>query len=281
MKKSNVSLIIPLYAFTCIFVLVPILYVLYLSFMSRAEVWGVVNTWTLDNYKKILDPLYLSNLKESLQLAVVTTICIMFLGYPYGYFMARLGTKWKKRLLLLIMIPFWTSSLIRLNGWVIVFRSNGTLDQILMKIGLIEKPLKLLYSYPAVLVGMIYALFPFMILAVYSSVEKMDWSVVEAARDLGASPFKTFWTVILPMTAPGLLSGIVLTFVPSMGLFYIADILGGNKIVLIGSVIQEQLTKGRNLPFAAALAVILMIMTSLMLGIYRKIANTGEVEGII
>lgn len=281
MKKTNRALLIPLYLFTIAFVLAPIIYILYLSFMSRAEVWGVVNSWTLDNYKKVVDPLYLSNLKESLQLAVVSTVSITLLGYPYGYFMARLGGKWKKRLMLLIMIPFWTSSLIRLNGWVIVFRSNGTLDQILMGLGIIEKPLKLLYSYPAVLVGMIYALFPFMILAVYSSVEKLDWSVVEAARDLGAGTVQTFWTVILPMTAPGLLSGIVLTFVPSMGLFYIADILGGNKIVLIGSVIQEQLTKGRNLPFAAALAVILMIMTSLMLGIYRKIANTGDVEGII
>ena len=281
MKKAKVSLVMPLYLFTILFVMTPMIYVLYLSFMGRAEVWGVVNTWTFDNYKKIIDPLYLSNLLESLQLALVSTFCIMLLGYPYGYFMAKLGNKWKKRLMLLIMIPFWTSSLIRLNGWVIVFRSNGTLDQILMGLGLTEKPLKLLYSYPAVLVGMIYALFPFMILAVYSSVEKMDWSVVEAARDLGASPIKAFLTVTLPMTAPGLLSGIVLTFVPSMGLFYIADILGGNKIVLIGSVIQEQLTKGRNLPFAAALAVILMVMTSLLLAVYRRIANTGEVEGII
>jgi spermidine/putrescine transport system permease protein len=140
--------------------------------------------------------------------------------------------------------------------------------------------LKLLYSYPAVLVGMIYALLPYMILSVYSSAEKMDWSLVEAARDLGASPAKAFFSITLIHTMPGLLSGVILTFIPSMGLFFIADILGGNKIVLIGNVIQEQLTKGRNLPFAAALSVVLLILTSVFIGLYRKISHSGELEGI-
>jgi spermidine/putrescine transport system permease protein len=194
--------------------------------------------------------------------------------------MARLSEKWKKRMMILLMIPFWTSALIRLNGWIIVFRSNGVLDKILMGLHLTEKPLKLLYSYPAVLVGMIYALLPYMILSVYSSAEKMDWSLVEAARDLGASPAKAFFTITLVHTMPGLLSGVILTFIPSMGLFFIADILGGNKIVLIGNVIQEQLTKGRNLPFAAALSVILLILTSVFIGLYRKISHSGELEGI-
>ena len=149
-----------------------------------------------------------------------------------------------------------------------------------MGLGITKDPLKLLYTYPAVVVGMVYALLPFMILSVYSSAEKMDWSLVEAARDLGASPMKAFLTVTLKLTLPGLLSGVVLTFVPSMGLFFIADILGGNKVVLVGSIIQEQLTKGRNWPFAAALSVVLMIMTSLIIGIYRKVTNTKDLEGL-
>ena len=128
---------------------------------------------------------------------------------------------------------------------------------------------------------MVYALLPFMILSVYSSVEKMDWSLVEAARDLGASRTKAFWTVTFPLTLPGLMSGVILTFIPSMGLFFIADILGGNKIVLVGSVIQEQLTKGRNLPFAAALSVILMVLTSILIRLYRKIFHTRNVEGLV
>lgn len=273
-------LLAPIYIFSIMFVFFPILYMIILSFMTRAEIWGAVNRFTLDNYNKILEPLYLDTFKESLILAFISTLCIVAFGYPYGYFMAKLRDKWKKRMMLLIMIPFWTSALIRLNGWIIVFRSNGILDKILMGTGLTDKPLKLLYSYPAVIFGMVYTLLPFMILAVYSSAEKMDWTLVEAARDLGAGHLQAFLTVTLKLTLPGLLSGIVLTFIPSMGLFYIADILGGNKIVLVGSVIQEQLTKGRNLPFAAALSVILMILTSLIIGMYRKIAKTDELEGL-
>ena len=150
-----------------------------------------------------------------------------------------------------------------------------------MGLGLTSAPLKLLYTYPAVVFGMVYELLPFMILAVYTSAEKMDWTLVEAARDLGASRWQAFWTVTLPMTMPGVLSGIILTFIPSMGLFYIADVLGGNKIVLVGSIIQEQLTKGRNLPFAAAMSVILMLLTSLLLALYRRLTKSGEVEGIL
>ena len=159
-------------------------------------------------------------------------------------------------------------------------QNKGVLNYILKGLGIIDKPLKILYSYPAIVVGMVYVLLPFMILSVYSSAEKLDWSLVEAARDLGAGKIKAFWTVSFKLTLPGLLSGVILTFIPSMGLFFIADILGGNKIVLVGSLIQEQMTRGNNWPFAAALAVVLMILTSLMIGLYRKITNVKELEGI-
>lgn len=280
-KKNNWLLLAPMYVFTIVFVGLPFVYLFLLSFQSRAEVWGVDWIFTLDNYKRILEPIYLNNFKDSLKLAFLSTAIITLLGYPYGYIMARMNAVWKKRMMLLIMIPFWTSALIRLYGWIIVFRSNGVLDKLLMGLGITEKPLKLLYTYPAVVVGMIYALIPFMILAVYSSAEKMDYSLVEAARDLGATSWKAFWTITFKMTLPGLLSGIVLTFVPSMGLFFIADLLGGNKIVLVGSVIQEQMTKGRNQPFAAALSVVLLVLTTLILAIYRKVAGTDELEGVM
>ena len=280
-RKSNWLLLAPIYVFTLLFVGLPILYMFLLSFLNRAEVWGVDFTFTLENYKRILEPLYLDMFRESFQLAILSTVLVTLLGYPYGYFMAKMNAVWKKRMMLLIMIPFWTSSLIRLYGWIIMFRSNGVLDKILMGLHITEKPLKLLYTYPAVVVGMVYALLPFMILAVYSSAEKMDWTLVEAARDLGASSIKAFWTVTFKLTLPGLLSGVVLTFIPSMGLFFIADILGGNKIVLVGSVIQEQLTKGRNLPFAAALSAVLLVLTSLMIRLYRKVTGTTELEGLV
>lgn len=273
-------LVVPFYFYTIVFVILPLAYMVLLSFLQRAEIWGVTKEVTWDNYKNILEPIYLHTFAESLKLALICTALIALLGYPFGYFMAKLSKKWKGRVMILLMIPFWTSALIRMYGWIIIFRSNGLLDRLFMAIHLTEKPLRLLYTYPAVVVGMVYALLPFMILSVYSSVEKMDWSLVDAARDLGASPVYTFFTVTLKLTMPGFLSGVVLTFIPSMGLFFVADILGGNKIVLVGNLIQEQLMKARNWPFAAALSVVLMILTSLMLLLYRKVAGVKELEGL-
>lgn len=271
----------PIYVFTIIFVALPILYLVVLSFMTRAQTWGVVNEFTLDNYRKVFKPVYLNTFRESFQLAILTTLFTLLIGYPFGYLMARLGKRAKRLMMFLVVIPFWTSALMRMYGWIIIFRSNGLLDKILMLFGISKEPLKLLYSYPAVLVGMIYALLPFMILSVYSSTDKMDWSLVEAARDLGASKLKAFLTVTVKMTLPGIMSGVVLVFIPSMGLFFIADILGGGKVMLVGNLIQNQLQGGRDWPFAAALAVILMIFTSIMIWLYRKVTRVKELEGLL
>ncbi|MBO5198466.1 MAG: ABC transporter permease [Lachnospiraceae bacterium] len=273
--------IVPLYLFTIIFVAGPLIYMFVLSFLTRDEVWGVVNTFTLDNYAKILKPVYAQTFLESLKLAFATTLLTLAVGYPFGYFMARLSAKWKKLMMLLVVVPFWTSALMRMYGWIIIFQSNGLLDKLLMGLGITEDPLKLLYSYPAVLVGMVYSLLPFMILAVYSSVEKMDWSYIEAARDLGASRVQAFLTVTLKLTLPGILSGVILVFIPSMGLFFIADILGGGKIMLVGNLIRDQLMTTRDWPFAAALSVVLTVLTSLLIRLYRKITHTTELEGIL
>ena len=203
-KKKNKGALaaLPLYIFTLVFVLGPLLYMLALSFMTRAETWGVVPEFTLENYANIFQPVYLSTFWESIKLAALSTVLVVLIGYPFGYFMAKLTAKWKKRTMMLLMIPFWTSSLLRLYGWIIIFRAGGVLDSVLMSLHITSGPLKLLYTYPAVVVGMVYALVPFMIFAVYSSAEKLDFSLVEAARDLGATPFKAFWTVSLKLTLP-------------------------------------------------------------------------------
>lgn len=281
-KKRNwwTFTVLPLYAFTLIFVAGPLVYMIALSFASNREGYGVIWRFTSENYKRLLDPVYLGTFVQSLRLAFSSTAAIMLLGYPFGYFMAKLSSKWKKRMMLLLTIPFWVNSLIRLYGWIIILQTKGTLNGVLLNLGLIEKPLKLLYSYPAVLTGMIYTLLPFMILSVYSSAEKLDWSLIEAARDLGANAVQTFFTITLKLTLPGLLSGMILTFIPSMGLFFIADILGGNKIVLVGSLIQDQMTRGSNWPFAAALAVVLTVLTTLIIYIYRRVTHTSELEGL-
>ena len=280
-KKSGLFLtVLPLYLFTLCFVVGPLLYMVALSFATNGSGSSTIWSFTLENYKKIAEPVYLKSFVQSFQLAITSTLLIVLMGYPFGYFMAKLCAKRKKRMMLLIMIPFWTSSLIRMYGWILILQAKGVLNGFLMKLGIIEEPLKILYSYPAVVIGMVYALLPFMVLAVYSSVEKMDWSYVEAARDLGANAVKAFFTVTFKLTLPGLLTGVILTFIPSMGLFFIADILGGNKIVLVGSVIQDQLTRGSNWPFAAALAVVLMLLTSLMMFVYRKVTHVKDLEGL-
>lgn len=279
-KRSTIWMLLPLYLFTLVFVACPLLYMVALSFATPGEIHGVRWILTLDNYKKILEPVYLDTFVQSFQLALTSTAFIALIGYPFGYFMAKLPAGGKKKAMLLLMLPFWVNSLIRLYGWIIILQKKGLLNFVLKKLGLIEKPLKLMYSYPAIVIGMIYVLLPFMILSVYSSAEKLDWSLVEASRDLGAGKAKAFWTISFRLTLPGLLSGVILTFVPSMGLFFIADILGGNKVVLVGSLIQDQMTRGSNWPFAAALAVVMMILTTLMILLYRKVTNAKEVEGL-
>ncbi len=282
MKKEHWGwLVAPLYLFTLAFVAGPMLYMVAISFATNNDGYGFSWVFTLDNYLRMADPVYVQCFVQSFRLAFATTFFVILLGYPCGYFMAKLSPAGKKRMMFLIMVPFWTSSLLRLYGWIILLQAKGVLNAILQKLGIVEKPLKILYSYPAVLIGMVYALLPFMILAVYSSVEKMDWQLVEAARDLGAGPARAFWTVTFRLTLPGLLSGVILTFVPSMGLFFIADILGGNKIVLVGSLIQDQLTRSSNWPFAAALAVVLTALTSLMIFLYRKITHVRDLEGVV
>lgn len=279
--RGQLLMTLPLILFTLLFLVGPIVYMVVLSFLTRAETWGVVPEFTLKNYADITQPVYLQTFGQSLRLAVISTLLVVAVGYPFGYFMAKLGPKWKKRTMLLLMIPFWTSSLIRMYGWIIIFRAGGVLDTVLQALHVTSEPLKLLYTYPAVVVGMVYALLPFMIFAVYSSAEKLDFSLVEAARDLGASPMQAFLTVSLKLTLPGLLSGVVLTFVPSMGLFFIADILGGNKVVLVGNLIQEQLMKAHNWPFAAALSVVLLVLTTVIIWLYRKLSGVKDLEGLV
>ena len=271
----------PMYLFTLAFILGPLVYMILLSFMKRQGAWGVDAVLSLRNYRLIFEPVYLESFKQSVKLALVSTLAVALVGYPFGYFMTHFSRPWRNRVMVLLIIPFWTSALMRLYGWIIMFRANGILDYILMRLRITNEPLRLLYTYHAVVTGMIYALLPFMIYSVFASAEKLDRSLVEAARILGASRLRAFLGVSLPLTMPGLFSGVILTFIPSMGLFFIADILGGNKVILVGNLIREQVMNVHDLPFAAALSVSLMILTSLFLYLYRAFTRSGEIEGLI
>ena len=262
---------LPILVWMTLFVGAALIYVVILSFLTRTpEGFGVTNAFTLDNYRKLLDPKYLKVLWQSVRLAIHTTLICVLIGYPFGYFMARTKGAWRGILMLLVIVPFWTNALVRIYGWRILLMANGPINEFLKAIGLIEQPLKLLNTYGAVLLGMVYALIPFMILSTYASAEKMDWSLVEAGRDLGAGAARVFFTVTVPQTLPGLLSGCVLVFVPSVGLFFISDLLGGATEALAGSLIRDQLLKSRDMPFAAALSVVLLALTCVILLLYSR-----------
>ncbi len=273
----SILLKLPLYLWTIAFVFVALLYVIGLSFLTRAEMVGVTNELTLQNYVRLADPQYFRVLLNSLELAGITTVCCVLIGYPFGYLMARLNKVARSIVMLLVIVPFWTNALIRIYGWRILLMSNGPINTVLQAIGIIQEPLELLYTEGAVLLGMVYALIPFMILPTFTTVDKLDFSVVEAARDLGASPLHAFFTVTLPLTLSGLMAGCVLVFIPSMGLFFLSDLLGGSKNVLAGGLIQEMITS-RDLPLASALSVLLLSLTAVVIVIYRKLGGSGDMS---
>ena len=268
-QRTATLAVLPMYLFSLVFVAGPLVYMLVLSFMTR-DGFGFTNAFTLENYRSIFDEVYFATFLESLKLAGISTAAVILFGYPFGLGAALLPEKYAHFFRTAQMIPYFVNSLLRLCGWIIIFRANGLLDKALMFLGITDEPLKLLYTYPAVVVGMIYVLLPFMFLSVYQVAEKLDLTLVEAARDLGAGKIRAFLTVTLPLTLPGLKTGIILTFIPSMGLFFIASILGGNKVVLIGSLIEEQLMRAHNQPFAAALSVTLMLLTGVVCGLLMK-----------
>ena len=273
--RFGLLLKLPMYLWSIVFVFVALLYVLGLSFLTRGEMVGVTNDITLGNYLRLAAPEYTSVLLKSLRLAGLTTVICILLGYPFGYLMARLSPAARSVVLLLIIVPFWTNALIRIYGWRILLMSNGPMNTFLLNLGVIKTPLKLLYTDGAVLLGMVYALIPFMILPTFTTVDKLDFSVVEAARDLGASPLYAFFTVTVPLTIAGLMAGCVLVFIPSMGLFFLNDLLGGSKSVLAGGLIQ-QLINSRDLPMAAALSVLLLTVTGAVIAVYRRFGGTDS-----
>ncbi|MDO4548965.1 MAG: ABC transporter permease subunit [Clostridia bacterium] len=268
---------LPMYIWSICFILVSFLYVIGLSFMTRGENIGVINEFTLDNYAKLADPSYMRVMLNSLELALYTTgICIL-IGYPFGYFMARLDPVPRSVVMLLVIVPFWTNALIRIYGWRILLIADGPVNTFLMNLGIISSPLRMMYTDGAVLLGMVYALIPFMILPVSTAVSRLDFTYVEAARDLGSNPAKAFLTVTLPLTIPGLMAGCVLVFIPSMGLFFLSDILGGSKNLLAGGLIQRVINS-RDLPFAAALSILLLTVTGLVIMLYRKLGGGNDMN---
>lgn len=271
-KRRDVKkwLCVPLYVWSALFVALPLCYVAGVSFLTRDATWGVRQEFTLANYRMLLDPIYLRVFADSIHTAFLCTALALLIGYPFAYAMAKASPRRRAMLMVLVIVPFWMSALIRTYGWMIFLRANGPVNGLLKSLGLIARPLKLLYTQAAVVLGLVYNMLPFTILPCYTALEHMDWNAVAAARDLGAKPARAFFTITLPLTMGGVMSGVTLTFVPCMGIFFISDLMGGGKTVLIGNLIQNQLLSARNTPFGAALAMVMLLLTALVMWAQKK-----------
>jgi spermidine/putrescine transport system permease protein len=253
-----------------LFALIPFLFVLLCSFLQPddSHIWLWI--FTLENYKQLVNPIYLKVVWRSFLLAGTTTGFCLILGYPTAYLLARLPNSLKSILIFLLIIPFWTSSLIRIYAIRIILRAHGPLSHFLQSIHLIHHPLSLLYSQTAVLIGTVYSLLPFMIFPLYALLEKFDWTLEEAAHDLGATQWHYFTKIVFPLSLPAMVSGIILVFLPALTLFYIPDVLGGAKSLLLGNLIKNSFIESLQWPFGSAISVGLTTLMGLMLLAYWK-----------
>jgi spermidine/putrescine transport system permease protein len=278
-ERQAWALLLPTWLVLGVFFLAPLALTLVLSFRQRGiygglepveDLRGYITSGTfLANYARSLDGIYLGIGWRSLWMALLTTVLTLAIGYPVAYALAlRVPPRRKDLLLGLVVVPFWTSFLIRTYAWMFLLRTEGLVNHVLLGAGLVDRPLEILYTQLAVMIGLVYGELPFMILPLYASLEKLDRTLLEAAADLGADRTSAFWRVTVPLSAPGIAAGVVLVFIPSLGQFVVSDLLGGARSMLLGNLIQNQFAVARNHPFGAALAFELMAAVLLLLFAY-------------
>jgi spermidine/putrescine transport system permease protein len=261
-----------------LFFLVPLLIMLAYSVMPRGIYGGVDPGFTLEHYRRFFDPLYLDILRRTFAWSIACTAICLVLGYPVAYVIARSG-RWKHVLLFLVVLPFWTSFLVRTFAMIFLLRDTGLVNSLLLRLGLIESPVTLLYTPFAVMTGLVYGFLPFMVLPIYASLEKLDLTLLEAAEVLGARPAERFRRVTLPLSVPGVVAGCLLVFIPALGSFLTADLLGGAKQLMIGNLVQNQFSAARNWPFGSAASFIVMVLVLAAVLVYLRVRDRdlGEV----
>ncbi|MBD1809530.1 ABC transporter permease [Microcoleus sp. FACHB-SPT15] len=270
-KRTNLFVFLfPATAWLLLFFILPLLIVLLYSFLERGTYGGITWEFTLRNYQRVTSELYLGVVWRSIWLALITTIACLLIGYPLAFFIATSSSRWRNALLLLVIIPFWTNFLVRTYAWIVLLRTEGVFNVALQSTQLIDEPLTLLFTPFAVTVGLIYGYLPFMILPLYATMERFNFSLVEAAQDLGANDLRTFFRVVLPLTMRGVIAGSLLVFIPAVGAFITPDILGGAKTLMVGNLIQNQFLKARNWPFGSALSMLLMAVVLVPVLIYFR-----------
>lgn len=263
----------------CFFIL-PLISVFIYSFLERGTYGGVRWNFTLDNYQRIFDSTYLHTLWRSVSTAFVCTAVCLLVGYPYAYYLAIYKPKFRDVLLLLVVVPFWINFLIRTYAWILILRTEGILNSLTSLLIPEIQPLEILNTPVAVQIGLVYGYLPFMILPLYAALEQMDMSLIDAAKDLGASPRHAFWNVTLPLSLPGILAGSLLVFIPTVGAFLTPDILGGGKVSYIGNVIDRQFRTARDFPFGSALSFMLMAIVLAGTILYFRVLRDSETSGI-
>ena len=266
-QKITVAII---FSWLIFFVLIPNLLVLTVSFLTRDGSDFYALQFTLDNYTNLFNPLYAQVVWNSLYMSGIATIICLLIGYPFAFMVSKINPKYRPFLLFLVVLPFWTNSLIRIYGMKVFLGVKGVLNTMLMDMGILSEPIRILNTEVAVIIGLVYLLLPFMILPLYSAIEKLDGRLLEAARDLGANAVQRFFRVILPLTMPGIVAGCLLVLLPAMGMFYVADLLGGAKVLLVGNVIKSEFLISRNWPFGSAISIGLTILMALLIFVYYR-----------
>ncbi|HCN17979.1 MULTISPECIES: spermidine/putrescine ABC transporter permease PotB [Psychrobacter] len=252
-----------------IFALLPNILVIAVSFLTRDSSAFISLPVSIDSYVRMLDPLYFEVFVHSLWMASITTVICLLLGYPFAWLISKAKVRWQPLLMMLLILPFWTNSLVRTYALKLLFANNGLINKSLLAIGVIDAPIDILYTQGAVIAGLTYLLFPFMVLPLYAVFTDLRNDMLLASQDLGASKTQTFWHVVLPLTTPGIISGVLLVLLPAMGMFYVADILGGSRNLLVGNIIKNQFLDARDWPFGAAASVLLTLAMAVLLLAYR------------
>ncbi len=263
------------------FALLPNVALLLVAFLDKEKLDFFIPMLTLGNFEELLGPAFLTVMWDSVRLAVAATVVCLLIGYPFAYRIAKARAKYRPWLLLLVIIPFWTNSLIRTYALILILGAQGMINKALMGLGLLSSPLEMMYNDFAVFIGLAYTLLPFMVLPLYASIEKLDPRLTDAAKDLGAGSLRAFWHVTLPLTLPGIVAGCILVFLPSLGCFYVPEILGGATNMLLGTFIKNQFLVAGNWPLGAAAGSVLTLLLVLMAGLYRLVSlRAGEKEEV-
>lgn len=273
--------VFPALLWMIVFFVIPLLFIVVVSFSTRGEVGNIIYKFTLDNYIKLLNPLYIDVFFKSILIAIYTTVLCLMLGYPFAFIIAGVPKKFKPLLLLLIILPFWTNSLVRTYAMIVLLRTEGIINTVLLNFHIIKAPLNLMYNNTAVMIGMLYIMFPFMVLPLYTSIEKLDKRLLDAASDLGATPIYKFLKVTLPLTKGGIISGSILVFIPTLGLFFVTDLMGGSKVILMSNLIKNQFLTARDWPFGSAISVILIIVMLFVIIYNSRVHGTNGTKEVL